>query len=167
MKRKDILLATVLTLVIGLTSCKGLDLSPKDKMTEPEYFKNATELELFSNPFYDDILDKSPYDKQSDIMVQSILSEVMEGGNRRTVPASGKGWSWDVLRDINTLLEYIDRCEDKEAVNHYSAVAKFFRAFFYYDKVVRFGDVPWYDKPLEDGNEGLYKARDSRELIMT
>ena len=121
MKRKDILLATVLTLGIGLTSCKGLDLSPKDKMTEPEYFKNATELELFSNPFYDDILDKSPYDKQSDIMVLSILSEVMEGGNRRTVPASGKGWSWGVLRDINTLLEYIDRCEDKEAVNHYTA----------------------------------------------
>lgn len=167
MKRKDILLATVLTLGIGLTSCKGLDLSPKDKMTEPEYFKNATELELFSNPFYDDILDKSPYDKQSDIMVLSILSEVMEGGNRRTVPASGKGWSWGVLRDINTLLEYIDRCEDKEAVNHYTAVAKFFRAFFYYDKVVRFGDVPWYDKPLEDGDEGLYKARDSRELVMT
>ena len=31
----------------------------------------------------------------------------------------------------------------------YNGVAYFFRAYFFYEKVIRFGDVPWYDKVLE------------------
>lgn len=77
------------------------------------------------------------------------------------------GWSWGNLRRINTLLEYVDQCEDKKAVTEYTALAKFFRAAFYFDKVKRFGDVPWYEVQLGSADEALYKPRDSRELIMT
>ena len=31
----------------------------------------------------------------------------------------------------------------------------------------RFGDVPWYDQPLKSDNPDLYKARDSREFVMS
>lgn len=154
-------------LLTGFVSCEQLDLTPKDKMSDYDYFKNATELELFSNPFYNDLLDKSPFDEQSDVIVNAILDEIMIGGNRRTVPASGAGWNWGTLRRINTLLENIDKCEDKEAVVKYSAVARFFRAYFYFEKVQRFGDVPWYDVQLSSTDEALYKPRDSREFIMT
>src|SRR5690606_12813123 len=41
-----------------------------------------------------------------------------------------------------------------------------FRAKFYFDKVKRFGDVPWYNSTLGSTDEGLYKARDSREMVM-
>ena len=41
------------------------------------------------------------------------------------------------------------------------------RAFFYFEKVKRFGDVPWYDAPLEADDPPLYKPQDSREFIMT
>lgn len=142
MKRISIILSAIL-LLTGFVSCEQLDLTPKDKMSNYDYFKNATELELFSNPFYNDLLDKSPFDEQSDVIVNAILDEIMIGGNRRTVPASGAGWNWGTLRRINTLLENIDKCEDKEAVVKYSAVARFFRAYFYFEKVQRFGDVPW------------------------
>ena len=166
MKQISIILSVILILA-GLASCEKLDLTPKDKMSDQDYFKNATELELFSNPFYNELLDKSPFDEQSDIMVNAILDEIMIGGNRRTVPASGGGWSWGTLRRINTLLENIDNSNDREAVVKYSAVARFFRAYFYFDKVQRFGDVPWYDMQLNSTDEGLYKPRDSREFIMT
>lgn len=112
-------------------------------------------------------MDKSPFDEQSDIIVEAILTDVLTGGNRRTVPASGGGWSWGTLRRINTLLEHVDNCEDKDAVVKYTAISRFFRAYFYFDKVVRFGDVPWYDTQLGSADEDLYKPRDSRELIMS
>ena len=41
------------------------------------------------------------------------------------------------------------------------------RAYFYYVKVRRYGDVPWYDQVLNsDQDELLSKARDDREVIM-
>lgn len=166
MKKISIILLSILMLA-GVVSCDQLDLTPRDMMSDYDYFKNATELELFSNPFYNDLLDKSPFDEQSDVIVNAILGEILIGGNRRTVPASGGGWSWGTLRRINTLLENINKSEDQEAVVHYTAVARFFRAYFYFDKIQNFGDVPWYDSQLSSTDEGLYKPRDSREFIMS
>ncbi|MBQ2109682.1 MAG: RagB/SusD family nutrient uptake outer membrane protein, partial [Bacteroidales bacterium] len=36
-----------------------------------------------------------------------------------------------------------------------------------FEKVKRFGDVPWYDTQLGSADEALYKPRDSRELVMS
>ena len=46
-------------------------------------------------------------------------------------------------------------------------MAQFFRAYFYFVKVRRYGDVPWYDQVLgSEDQELLVKARDSREFVM-
>ena len=133
MKRLIILAAT---LIAGLSACDSLlDKEPLDRVTQFDYFKTRSDLELFSNPFYDNLLDKTPYDEQNDLLVQMTLSDVLYGGDKRTVPNTGGGWSWGNLRRINTLLEYVDQCEDKKAVTEYTALAKFFRAAFYFDKV--------------------------------
>lgn len=154
-------------LIIGLTACDMLDTKPLSQISPETYFKTETDLQLFSNTFYNNLLDKSPYDDQSDLYVQQNLSSVMIGGNKRTVPNSGGGWSWGNLRKMNTLLAHIDQCDDEAAVLKYTALTRFFRAFFYFDKVKRFGDVPWYEKELGSNDEDLYKPRDSRELVMT
>ena len=159
---------TALVLTMGLTSCDGLlDLTPQSQISQTDYFKTESDLQLFSNTFYNNLLDKSPFDDQSDVYVQQNLSDEMLGGNNRTVPASGGGWTWTDLRKMNTLLEYIDQCSDEKAVVKYTALTRFFRAFFYFEKVKRFGDVPWYDVELGSADEALYKPRDSRELVMT
>lgn len=153
---------------MSLASCESnLDVEPKDRLTEGDYFKTATDLEMFTNPLYNNILPKGDYDEQSDVLIQKTLSDLMLGGARRSIPTSGGGWSWGDLRRINTLLGNVDKCEDKAAVAKYSAVARFFRAYFYYEKVKRFGDVPWYTTELGSSDPALYKARDSRELVMS
>jgi hypothetical protein len=144
-----------------------LDTKPLSQISPATYFKTETDLQLFSNTFYNNLLDKSPYDDQSDLYIQQNLSAEMIGGNRRTVPNSGGGWSWGDLRKMNTLLVYIDQSEDEAAIVKYTALTRFFRAYFYFEKVKRFGDVPWYDKELGSADEDLYKPRDSRELVMT
>lgn len=157
-----------IALITGLTACDDLlDTKPLSQISPATYFKTETDLQLFSNTFYNNLLDKSPYDDQSDLYIQQNLSAEMIGGNRRTVPNSGGGWSWTDLRKMNTLLTYIDQCEDEAAVVKYTALTRFFRAYFYFDKVKTFGDVPWYDKELGSADEDLYKPRDSRELVMT
>ena len=51
--------------------------------------------------------------------------------------------------------------------DRYNGVAQFFRAYFYFVKVRRYGDVPWYDQVLgSEDQELLAKARDSREFVM-
>ena len=164
MKRLIIL---ALTLTVGLSACDVLDLEPKDRVTQFDYFKTANDLELFTNPFYNNLLDKEPFDEQSDLLVQNTLSAILFGGSHRTVPESGGGWSWTDLRRMNTLLEYADMCEDKEAVTKYTAVTRFFRAFFYFEKVKRFGDVPWYEQVIgSEEEELLKKPREDRGIIM-
>lgn len=167
MKMKRNIIA-IIALSLGLTSCDDLlNLSPMSDITQADYFKTETDLQLFSNSFYNNLLDKSPYDDQSDLYIQQTLSDEMLGGTKRVVPASGGGWTWTDLRKMNTLLAYVNQCDDADAVVKYTALTRFFRAYFYFEKVKRFGDVPWYDVELGSDDEALYKPRDSRELVMT
>ncbi len=165
MKRLIIL---ALTLTVGLSACDLLDLEPKDRVTQFDYFKSANDLELFSNPFYNNLLDKQPFDDQSDLIVHNTLSDILFGGSHRTPPEKDNTrWKWTDLRRINTLLEYSHQCDDAAAVTEYNSVARFFRAYFYFDKLRWFGDVPWYDVTLGSADEALYKPRDSREYVLT
>ena len=51
-------------------------------------------------------------------------------------------------------------------INHYIGIARYFRALFYYGKVISYSDVPWYDAPLGDGDEALYTGCDPRATVM-
>ena len=50
--------------------------------------------------------------------------------------------------------------------NNYQGIARFFRAYFYYGMMQRFGDLPWIDHPLDVKDELLFSGRDSRTLIV-
>ena len=160
-----------LAILIGLTSCNWLDRTPKSTLAPENYFRDETDLMLFSNTFYNNNLNKEPYDEQNDHYVYLNLSNVLRGGSNRTVPSTGGGWgsgagAWGDLRKMNTLLENIDKCEDKAAVAKYSGVTRFFRAYWYFNMIKRFGDVPWIDAQMETNSPELYKPRDSREVVM-
>lgn len=155
-----------LFVLLCITSCDFLNEVPQDRLSPESYFKTETDLQLFTNPLYDNLLDKDAYEHQSDHCVHLNLSKELHGSTYRTVPATGGGWSWGNLRRINTFLGYSSNCEDQAAVSHYNAVARFFRAMFYFEKVKRFGDVPWVETELNSTDEQLYAPRDSREFIM-
>lgn len=163
MKKSIIILAAA---SLMFASCNFLNLTPESQLTGDQYFRTAEDLQLFTNTFYNNLLDKTPYGIESDVFVSRNPSNLIRGGNDRTVPASGGGWSWTDLRKMNTLLGNLDKCSDANAVQEYSALTKFWRAYFYFEKVKRFGDVPWIDRELGSSDEALYNARDSRETIM-
>ena len=152
--------------IASFTACDFLDRGPLSDMTEEIYFKTAEDFQLFTNPLYNNLLDKHPYNHQSDHFIKLSLSNLLHGGSYRTVPASGNGWTWTDLRRINTVLDRMDTCEDEKVRAQYEGLARFFRAFFYYEKVKQFGDVPWIAEELASDSPVLMAPRDSRELIM-
>ena len=123
-------------------SCDGdlLNKTPESTISPDSYFKTEADLKLFSNAFYSQF-DDSFYEDQSDHFINLNLSNELRGGNVRTVPSTGGGWSWTMLRRINELLRNIDKCQDEKVRAEYAGLAKFFRAFFYFEKVKKYGDV--------------------------
>jgi len=87
-----------------------------------------------------------------------------------TVPATAAGtnWSWSSIRKANVLIkETANSTLDESIKNRYIGVGRFFRALLYWDKVRRFGDVPYYDEPVDPTDQdALYKKRDSRVFVV-
>lgn len=162
---KKILLILAAGCTMALVSCEEwLDKYPLAQMSPETFFSNENELQAFSNKFYTAFPSDGLYNEYWDNIIHNDLPQEMRGG--RTIPASGGGWTWTSLRDINTLLEYSVNCKDLDVRNHYDALARFFRAYFYFEKIKRFGDVPWYSKPIGSADPELKRPRDSREYVM-
>lgn len=161
----------VVLAVLSMTiSCNRiLDQPPRDAITQKDFFKNANQLHLAINTLYDKLIDGPNVffdDEKSDNILRNTVPQRI-AGTRKTPTARGSGgWNWKPLRQINWIIQNADQVEDKEAASKYKAMAKWFRAYFYFKKLARFGDVPWYSKVLQPNDSALYKPRDPRTLVM-
>ena len=147
--------------VLGIASC-DLTMVPEDEVIPDRYFKTESDLMLWSNQFYRDILLSADWGSTTDLMMTNGISAYVSG-NRTPQTQS---WSFSALRDINYMLEHLDQCEDAAVATKYEALGRFFRAYFYFKMVRTYGDVPYYDKVLGSTDPDIYKARDSREYVM-
>lgn len=168
---KKYIIPGLLLAAMTLSSCEdAIDLRPKDKPDYIDYFSHATatDMEMFTNPLYNNLLpDADDVAKEiSDVLVNKNLTAFVRGGSDRYAPKTGGGWTWTNLRRINDFLEYGKLSPNTADYDYYAAVARFFRAYFYYEKVRDFGDVPWVDRSLGSDDTGLYGKRDSREVVM-
>lgn len=162
MKKLLYILSSVLILTVS--GCDLLVREPQDRLSPESFFKTETECRLFSNEFYT-LLPSTIYTETADVIAVSTLSEEVSG--MRTVPATSSAWNWDKLRDINFFLEHLHQCENADVRAEYEALARFFRAFFYFEKVKRFGDVPWVDHTIAADSDELYMGRTPRKEVMS
>ena len=152
----------------GLTSC-NMDLYPEDQLSTATFFSSETALREYSNYFYRMLPDpETMYAEEGEHFVAPVPNDEMRG--IRDIH-SGEAWwkkdSWKNLRKINYLLDNAAQCENEEACTRYKGVAHFFRAYFYFEMLRRFGAVPWYDHAINaDDSEALNRPRDSREVVM-
>lgn len=174
---KKQLLYTLLSAIIGIAAgCKKgfLDRQPLSQISPSTAFRSEAELRLYTQSFYDRMLpnadndDKgfSLYNEGIDNIIKNSLPVELTGN--RTIPVNGGGWNWSELRNVNYFIQNHRRGGlDPSITNKYLAVAKFFRAYFYYNMVARFGDVPWYGEVIAPSDSAsLQKPRDPRTLVM-
>jgi hypothetical protein len=156
--------------VLVLSSCNKdfLDRYPLSSAPPQTFFNSEQNLLIYSNSFYDYVSGGTQItaDMTSDNVDGSALNNIVAGRLLVPTTASQADWTWGTLRNINYFLTSLAKAEVSEAVKaKYSASARFFRAWFYFDKMKKFGDVPWYSTDLKSTIPELYKGRDSRVLV--
>lgn len=170
MNNKFKMLYFLLAGAIVLNACKKvLDQEPKATATKDAVFSNEAGLQLYTNSFYTIIPSASEVmrgDAMSDYAVRTEVPDYLRPNVYNATLSSG--WSWGDLRNINYFLANNNNPAVADAVrNNYNGIARFFRAWWYFQMVKRFGDVPWYGQPLAvDDSVELYKPRDPRQLVM-
>lgn len=156
--------------LICATGCTDIDQFPEDRLSPESYFHSEAELRQATNAFYSlepQVGSMRWYNEHSEMIQHEVLPRELIGS--RPLPSAGSdvGWTWTTLRDINYYLQNSGRCTNAQARNHYDGVAYFFRAYFYYDMLTKFGELPWYDQPIGSAEtELLSKPRDSRDVII-
>lgn len=164
--KHTIINALFLSAAIACISCEDmLDYQPKDRLSPDTYFKTETDCELWTNNYYTVFPSaEGIYSEPYDVIVRDVLADEISGV-RKPMPTDGN-WNWEKLREMNFFLSRASQIEDESVRLEYEGLTRFFRAYFYFEKVKRYGDVPWVDRPLGSDEEELYKGRDSRELVM-
>lgn len=164
--KHTIINALFLSAAIACISCEDmLDYQPKDRLSPDTYFRTETDCELWTNNYYTVFPSaEGIYSEPYDVIVRDVLADEISGV-RKPMPTDGN-WNWEKLREMNFFLSRASQVEDESVRLEYEGLTRFFRAYFYFEKVKRYGDVPWVDRPLGSDEEELYKGRDSRESVM-
>lgn len=166
-----------------LSSCNDsfLERAPIVNISDANFWQSVNDLELYANNFYnqDALLPRytaygtmGPYgldaDDGSDIQIAYNYNTHMNGES--TIPASGGGWStgdWATLRNINYFMNNYQRVDAPwEQVSQYVGEALFFRSLFYFEKLKKFGDVPWVTSVLDNTSTVLYSGRLPRNQVV-
>lgn len=160
----------LITFSAVLVSCSKdfLEKKPLDKLVPDEFFQTEKDLGLYVTSFYQRQfpggLEVVQADEMGEYTSKNISPKFIAGSFTSVDQGS---WIWTDLRNINYFLgKFNNPSIPKTARNHYEGIAKFFRAYFYFDKVMNYGDVPWYNKAMSTDDSALYKPRDPRSLVM-
>lgn len=168
--KSSIQIYCVLILSVVFASCKKdiLDQFPTASISPNTFFQTEGDLKAYTNLFYSHLPDAGfIYGEDADNIVKSSVEREIAG--TRLVPTTDGRWSWTQLRNINFFLnsENVQNFSNAAIRDEYIGIARFFRAFFYFEKVKSYGDVPWYSTVIETNDEAnLMKARDPRTLVM-
>jgi len=165
-------------------SCNKLEQLPESTASKDAVFGSEKGLELYANSFYQVLPSANNVhtaDNMSDYGARRDAPQFLRGNayspsiNDNTsasaynLVALGPDWDWDwgQLRNVNYFLENnTDPRVPEDVRRHFNGVARFFRAFFYFEKVKRYGDVPWVGKALEIDDPQLFAGRDPRTKII-
>lgn len=173
MKKMINIYVSVLAMMLTLIACNDgfLEKTPQDKINDASYWKTSADVEMYANQFYPLLKDPN-YIWRRDNITDDLAPGSRDAyiWNEYTVPASGGGWAksdWTGIRSCNFALERIAKMNKDAALGVAEAEIRFFKGYFYFLKVKRFGDVPWLEKSLEVDSPELFLARDSREVVIT
>lgn len=173
MKKKLYIYASIF--VSFLISCDSfLEREPLDKISNEVYFKTSKDLELYVNQFYTKFPSFGGFgigylgdDRNSDNMVYEDYDVRLAG--YKTVPGTAEdaGWKWEDIRSVNYMLANLVNLESSfDESKAYIGEAYFFRSYFYYSLLQKFGDLLWVNKPYDTESKDLYNLRVSRSVIV-
>ena len=161
MKSLKYICSALVTVVLLFSSCEDfIDLQPLDKIGSNDYWKSTNDLKNYTIQFYPYLVASSINNVyNSDDMIRSTPSDILNG-NRTTRTGSWMS-DWGSIRNVNIFFDNYRKCQNNfNEYKHYVGEAHFFRAWFYFDMLKRYGDLPWYSTALQlDSEEELMRPR--------
>lgn len=105
------------------------------------------------------------YDTHSDNMSSSTVSIRLAG--ETSISNAIELTHYTAIRNLNFLLCNLGNCVDagSEAYNQCVGEAYYFRAWFYYQMFINYGQLTWINKPLDPNREAMLLPRDNRTVI--
>lgn len=164
---KNNIIALILSASVLVVSC-DLAEQPKAKAGRDMIFGSETGLLTYTNGFYEYLPDYDNAHKQNITMDNAAKNATGTYEVGAYTTNTSTSWSWSSIRNVNYFLKYNSSSNVSEPIrNNYSGIARLFRAYLYFNKLVQYGAVPWIDIPLEPDSPELYKTQDSRDVIIS
>lgn len=180
MKKIDICLGVVLAL--SLTACYDLDKMPEGVLSTAAPFASTGEMRNYLDQFYQTgetygsgLREQdfaaggggsiAGYDTHSDNMASSSVSTRLAG--ETTLSGASKLNRYRAIRNLNFLLCNLNNCPEKGTAdyNQFVGEAYYFRAWYYYQLFINYGQLTWINTPLDPTIEKMYLPRDNRTMI--
>lgn len=169
----------LLATAVSFSSCDDfLTRDPQDTVTDvPSFWNNEENLRTSFLDYYTYFFPgyRSSWERADNFAETNVADWTDDNAQEvatlftKVAPTSDAyNWNFKKIRNMNLLLSRIQSSTlGEEAKNHWSGVARLFRAMEYAKLVQKFGDVPYYDAVLgSTDNEQLYRARDPRTTVM-
>lgn len=167
--------------VLAMTSCSDyfLDLDPTDQQTEANFYKTAAEFEAAAKSTYSFYAFKDfsatvngtkhtrtfgdMMDRNADILTGSGSDNPLASGTK-AAETTDAFWSicYARIRSCNEVLKKGEEFTGEGDISSSLAVARFFRAYQYFELLKRFGGAPIVTTPLTSTSSELYAPRNSR-----
>ena len=172
---KKIIYIILPCIMVFFSSCEDefIDLKPLSSITEADYYTEPQHFVTGSNAFYTQL---PTWSNASDFMdygsdLISYISGPQQDYGRGiiTAPVTDSYWdnAWSKIRSNCLLIERAANYSgDQSEIEEYVGVAKFFRAWNYYQLVQRFGGVPIVLRSLDVDSEELIAPRNSRYEVV-
>lgn len=169
----------LLATAVSFSSCDDfLTRAPQDTVTDvPSFWNNEENLRTSFLDYYTYFFPgyRSSWERADNFAETNVADWTDDNAQEvatlftKVAPTSDAyNWNFEKIRNMNLLLSRIQSSTlGEEAKNHWSGVARLFRAMEYAKLVQKFGDVPYYDAVVgSTDNEQLYRARDPRTTVM-
>ena len=167
----------ILFIMLVMVGCQDdfLERPPLDRLTDETFWANESNVRTFSWGFYPQYFSGygSGFTWGRFFSGQSLNDDFAPSSPTQyrlqpVTAATANYWRFSWVRKANLYLDRIQTVPmDEEAINHWSGVARFFRALEYAQLVRQFGDVPWYGSEVDETNpEDLFRPRDPRDFVM-
>ncbi len=175
MKKTNLII--YLTIILGLSSCYDLNKEPEGVLSTTNPFTSTGEMMSYLDQFYQNAVRVQDFgvgggggiaggDVHSDNMSSNSVSTRLAGENSLSNAASLS--NYNQIRNVNFFLNNLDSENPEKGsplYNQYVGEGYYFRAWYYYQMFVSYGQLTWVNRPLEPNMEIMQLERDSRTVI--
>ena len=167
----------ILSLMAGMvlfTSCDLLNPNPIDTFTEDNYFTSESNVEMYTNYFYNEWSAYGTGGASGDFYFNTLNDNQavtgLAGWGFKNVSASDGTWNacYTEIRRANILLKHIDDVDMPAAsAAYYKSLAHLYRGWQHFCLVRKFGDCYWIENELLPADSAIYNGpRQGRNIVM-